>query len=54
MLNFNIEAYFLNSTNTSYNMSLYKFSRSINLKKVQADLAYEGFVTKCAWLSEAR
>ena len=37
-----------------YNMSLYKFSRSINSTKVSADLAYEGFITKFGWLSEAR
>ena len=37
-----------------YNMSLYKFSRSINSTKVPADLAYEGLITKFAWIREAR
>ena len=32
----------------------YKFSRSINSTKVPADLAYEGFIAKCAWLSKVR
>ena len=50
----NIEAYFSNSTNTSYNMSLYKFSRSINSTKVPANLAYEDFIAKHTWLNEAR
>ena len=35
-------------------MPPYKFSRSINSTKVQANLAYDGFVAKCALLSEAR
>ena len=29
-------------------------SRSINLTEVPADLAYEGFVAKCALLNEDR
>ena len=51
-LYFNTEACF--ELHKYYNMSFYKFSRSINSIKVPANLAYESFVAKCAWLSEAR
>ena len=51
-LHFNIKAFF--ELHKYYTMSLHNFSKSINSMKVPADLAYESFVIKCAWLSEAR
>ena len=51
-LHFNIKAFF--ELHKYYTMSLHNFSKSINLTKAPADLAYETFIIKCAWLSEAR
>ena len=48
-LHFHITTCFLNSK-----IHPLQVLRSVNATKVSADLAYKGFIAKCAWLSKAK